>query len=188
MAELDEQQLMIRARRGDADAFGVIVRCYLERIYRVAHRILRNHDDAAEVAQDTFLRAYRGIDRFDPDRPVFPWLYRIARNLSLNRIERTRGRETSLPEFDTIESRLGGPEESAMIAQDAREVRCAVASLPEQFRTIIELNHFEECSYSEIAAILDIPIGTVMSRLYHARRRLRQLLEQEDRDYADQRR
>ena len=188
MGDIDEQQLMIRARNGDKDAFGVIVRCYLERVYRVAHRILRNHDDAAEVAQYTFLRAYQGISRFDPGRPVFPWLYRIARNLSLNRIERTRRRETELSEFDTIASTLHGPEQIALLAQDERAVRCAVASLPEQFRTIIELNHFDECSYREIAEILDVPIGTVMSRLYHARRRLRQHLEQEDTDYADQRR
>jgi RNA polymerase sigma-70 factor (ECF subfamily) len=171
--------LITRAQVGDRDAFGLIVRRYLERVYRVAYGVVRNGDDAADIAQDTFVRAYRGIARFDPSRPIFPWLYQIARNLAINRLERVRNRETSMPEFDTLEASDVGPEAAAVAADERARVRAAVALLPDRHRSVIELNHFQECSYKEMAEILGIPIGTVMSRLYHARRKLREVLNEE---------
>jgi len=178
-SETDERALVERARSGDRQAFGLIVGRYLERVYRVAYGVVRNADDAADIAQDTFVRAHRGLERFDPSRPIFPWLYQIARNLGLNRIERVRGRETSLPEFDTLVGRERSPEEEAIAQDEAARIRAAVASLPETHRAMIELAHFQECSYQEMAEILGIPIGTVMSRLYHARRKLRAALDEE---------
>lgn len=180
--EIDEQALIERARGGDADAFGAIVARYLERVYRVAYGVVRNADDAQDIAQDTFVRAFRGIDRFDTSRPVFPWLYQIARNLALNRIERVRKRETQFPDYDALVASGPGPEAVAVAADESTRIRAAVMCLPEQHRRVIELNHFQECSYREIAEILDIPIGTVMSRLYHARQKLRALLEEETSD------
>ena len=182
MPEREERVLIERAQHGDADAFGMLVRTYLGRVYRVAHAIVRNEDEAADIAQDTFVRAFRRIDRFDTERPLFPWLYQIARNLALNRIARVRKRETALPEYDTLLAVGPGPEETAVAAGESERVRRAVASLSEQHRAVIELNHFQECSYREIAEILGIPIGTVMSRLYHARQRLRKLLDEETSD------
>lgn len=174
-----DDHLIVRAQHGDRDAFALIVRRYLERVYRAAYAILRDHEDASDVAQDTFVRAYRSVRRFEVGRPIFPWLYRIARNLALNRIERVRGREQRLPDFDALVATGPGPEEALLADDEAARVRAAVALLPHQHRQIIELNHFQECSYKEIAAILEIPIGTVMSRLYHARRRLREILDEE---------
>jgi RNA polymerase sigma-70 factor (ECF subfamily) len=176
---MDERALVERAQAGDADAFGVIVKWYLERVYRVAYGVVRNSDEAADIAQDTFVRAYRGIGRFDVSKPLFPWLYQIARNLGINRIQRVRNREATLPEFDTLKARDTGPEDRAIAEDESARVRAAVAALPEQHRAVIELNHFQECSYQEIAEILNIPIGTVMSRLYHARRKLREALSEE---------
>lgn len=178
----EERALIERARQGDVEAFGALVRRYLERVYRVAHAIVRNADEAADIAQDTFVRAFRRIDRFDLERPLFPWLYQIARNLALNRIERVRKRETALPEHDVLVATGPGPEEAAVAASESQRVRRAVASLPEQHRAVIDLNHFQECSYREMAEILGIPIGTVMSRLYHARQRLKKLLDEETSD------
>lgn len=178
-SEGDEGALVRRAQAGDRDAFSMIARRYLPRVYRVAYRVVRNHEDASDVAQETLIRAYGSLDRFDAGRPVFPWLYQIARNLSLNRIERVRRRETGLSEPDALSGAYEGPEEAVVGASEAQRIREAVGMLNEQHRQVIELNHFRECSYQEIADTLGIPIGTVMSRLYHARRHLRQLLESE---------
>ena len=177
--ETDERALMDRAQSGDREAFGLIVHRYLERVYRVAYAVVRNADEAEDIAQDTFVRAFRGIGRFDVDRPVFPWLYQIARNLAFNRIQRVRNRETSMPEFDSLVATGRGPEETAVMAGEAARIRAAVEMLPEQHRVVIELNHFQECSYQEMAEILGIPIGTVMSRLFHARKKLRIALDEE---------
>jgi len=176
--QVEERSLIVRAQSGDRDAFGVLVRLYLQRVYRAAHGILHNHDDASDIAQDTFVRAFRNLGRFDPSRPLFPWLYQIARNLCLNRIERVTKRETGLPDFDVLRSPHQSPDEAAIAGDEKERVRMAVAALPEQHREIIELSHFQECSYKEMAEILDIPIGTVMSRLYHARQKLKDLLSE----------
>ena len=109
---------------------------------------------------------------------MFPWLYQIARNLCLNRIERVTKRETGLPDFDTLRSPHRGPDEATIERDEQERVRMAVAALPDQHREIIELSHFQECSYKEMAEILGIPIGTVMSRLYHARKKLKDLLSE----------
>ena len=177
MGSTDETDrgLIERAQRGDRAAFGLVVHAYLRRVYRVAYSVVRNADDASDIAQDTFVRAYRSIHRFDAARPVFPWLYQIARNLALNRITRVRNRETSLA-AETLVARDEGPEAQVVAGDDAARVRAAVARLPEPHRTVIELNHYHECSYREIAETLGIPVGTVMSRLYHARQRLKREL------------
>jgi RNA polymerase sigma-70 factor (ECF subfamily) len=175
---------VLRAQSGDRAAFGVLASQYLDRVYRVAYSVVRNHEDAADIAQETLVRAYRTLDRFDPDRPLFPWLYQIARNLGINRIQRVRKREASLPEFDVIEARERGPAESLLHESEAERVRRAIAELPEHHRRIIELCHFDDCSYNEMAEILDIPVGTVMSRLYHARKRLQKVLESEELHHA----
>ena len=175
-----EHSLIVRAKAGEREAFSLLIRHNIQRVYRTAYAVVRNRDDAEDIAQETFVRAYQSISRFDETRPLFPWLYRIARNLCLNRIERVTKRETELPEFDYLPDASAGPEESAIAAEERRLVRGAVGRLPDQHRQIIELSHFQECSYREIADILDLPMGTVMSRLYNARRKLRELLETDE--------
>ena len=173
-----EKSLILRAKAGGRDEFSILIRRYIQRIYRVSYGILRNRDDAEDVAQETFVRAYQSIGRFDESRPIFPWLHRIARNLSLNRIERVNNREATLPDGDYLAERTPGPELAAVMAEQLEEVRNAVERLPESYREIIELSHFQECSYREISEILSVPIGTVMSRLYNARQKLKTLLEE----------
>ncbi len=177
--EETEEALVARARTGDREAFGLLVHAYLPRLYRVAYGVVRNGEEAADIAQDAFVRAYRAIRRFDPSRPVFPWLYQITRNLALNRIARVRNREGTL-EIDSLVAPGKGPEDAVEADDECARIRRAVARLPEQHRLVIELNHFQECSYRDMAEILGIPVGTVMSRLYHARKRLRTVLEEEE--------
>ena len=185
--EETERALVERAQAGDREAFGLLARLYLVPVHRVAYRLVRNQDEAADIAQDAFVRAYRGIARFDPSRPLFPWLCRITQNLALNRLGRDRKRDAGcapdllpadLLPADALTARDAGPEALLIATDEANRVRCAVASLPERHRVMIELSHFQECSYKEIADMLGIPIGTVMSRLYHARQQLRKALDE----------
>jgi RNA polymerase sigma-70 factor (ECF subfamily) len=123
-----------------------------------------------------FLRAYRNISSFDTKRSFYPWLYRIARNLCINTVKRASRRETSLPEEELIAS--AGPDPAAQLLknEEVEELRLAITKLSEKHREIINLKTFQDCSYAEISEILDIPIGTVMSRLYAARAKLKELL------------
>lgn len=177
--ERAERDLIVRAKSGDGEAFSSLTRFYIPRVYRAAYAVVRNHADAEDVTQETFVRAYQSIARFDETRPMFPWLYRIARNLCINRIQRVAKRETEMPDYDYFPDSSAGPEAVLVAAEEQELVRKAVRALPEQHRRIIELSHFQDCSYREMADILDIPMGTVMSRLYHARRKLKALLESE---------
>jgi len=171
-----ESTIILAAQGGDRTAFSTLVSRYSRRIYSVAYSFLRNMDDAADVTQETFMKAYLGLARFEAERPVFPWLYQIAKNLSLNRIEK-RSRETvSETDFDLVPSTGTGPLEELERDERARAVRKAMKRLSAQHREILILKEFDCCSYAEIAEILDIPVGTVMSRLYHARMNLRTIL------------
>lgn len=170
-----DQALIAQARAGDQRAYSRIVELYLRRIYRAAYAVVKNMEDAADIAQETFIRAFRRLDAYDPRRPFYPWIYRIARNLSINHVTRRRSEQSIGDEF-MLEAAEPDPESTVIRGETSDEVRAAVAALPKIYAEIIELQHFQECSYAEIAAILEIPIGTVMSRLYHARRKLREAL------------
>jgi RNA polymerase sigma-70 factor, ECF subfamily len=178
--EVLERPLVIRAKAGEREAFSLLIRSNIQRVYRAAYAVVRNRDDAEDITQETFVRAFQSIGRFDETRPLFPWLYRIARNLCLNRIERVTKREATEPDFDYLSDTSAGPEESTIAEEERKRVRAAVLRLPDQQRKIIELSHFQECSYREIADILDRPMGTVMSRLYNARQKLKELLETDE--------
>lgn len=173
-----EKEIILRAQMGSAADFGRIMNIYSPRIYNAAYGFLRNVDDARDVCQDVFIRAYRSLDRFNPDRPLYPWLHRITRNLCINRSHQKVREGVSLPEQDILPAKERTPEHQLLRKQQEIAVREAVDRLPEKHREIVILKHFQDCSYEEIAEILEIPIGTVMSRLYHARLNLRKALEE----------
>lgn len=175
-----ERKLILQAQAGDKEAFDAIVRGYNRRVYRAAYSFMRNIDDAADVAQEVFIRAYKHIERFQIGRALYPWLYRITRNLCLNKLKAKDYRSAGLPDDDLLAARERSPEGETLRNERAAEVRIAVAELPDRFKQIIELKHYQECSYAEMAEILDIPIGTVMSRLYNARVKLREALLEEE--------
>ena len=173
-----EAKLISAAKTGDREAFSLLMRGYERRLYQAVYSFLRDMEDAADVIQETFLRAYRGISGFDETRPMYPWLYRIARNLCINTARRAhRHRSTALTFEPTDERNL--PDSQLLKEEERRRIRSCIDSLPEQAAEIIMLKHFQDCSYSEIADILGIPVGTVMSRLYNARKLLRHKLEKE---------
>ena len=139
----------------------------MRRGYVAAYRLLRSSDDARDACQEAAARALGAADRYDPGRPFYPWFHRILKNHCLDRLK-SRSRMVA---SDDVEPQAPATQENAW---RAREIAAAIADLDDDLRDIIELRHFQDASYEEIAEILDIPIGTVMSRLYRARKTLRQ--------------
>jgi len=175
-----------RARAGDHAAFRVLVERYQGRAYRLALRVLRDEDRAQDVVQDALLKVYGSLDRFEGRSSFYTWLYRIVMNLCLDRKRRDRSdREVEWDDESTgrsLASPAGAepaprdPEAEAQSSELGTIVGRAIAALPEDARRAIELREIDGLSYKEIAEVLGIPKGTVMSRLYYARRRLQESL------------
>ena len=168
----NDGDLVRRAQTGDRDAFGVLVRRYQHRVFALGIRMLHNRSDAEDLVQETFLRAFRALDRFEPDRPLAPWLFRIATNRALSSLAR-RGRQDHDELPPDLAAHGPSPEEETDKRRLERAVRAAVAELPPEQRTILTLRVAEGLSYREISEAVDVPIGTVMSRLARARETLR---------------
>jgi RNA polymerase sigma-70 factor (ECF subfamily) len=174
----DERAWIERCQRGDRAAFEPLVQRYMRRAATFALGWAGNHEDALDLSQEAFARAFRSIRRFDPERPFYPWFHRILRNLCINHIGRARhSREMQMEEGMTVCAGDPSPAERAERAELNRQVRAAIERLQPQDREIIILREFQDQSYAEIAEILQIPKGTVMSRLHNARRRLRAEIE-----------
>lgn len=181
----DEAELVRRARRADGAAWEAIARGYQEPIFRLAYLILGDAADAEDVAQETLIRAYTALERFDEARPLRPWLLSIAANLARNR-RRGLGRYWAALQRafrDNPEPYHPPPERAA--AADARRLRDAVARLRPDARDVVYLRYFLGLSEAETAAALDIPAGTAKSRLSRALAQLRRLIETEYPDLRD---
>lgn len=153
----------------------------LDVLYRVAFSITRNNADAEDLVQDTLLRAYRAIERFDGRYPR-AWLLTIMRNAQVNRVRRKRPELMHDPDETMARvadgSRDGADAESQLMEEEFEApVATALANLPEKFRRVVELVDLNELTYQEAADVLGIPVGTVMSRLHRARRNIRAHLE-----------
>ncbi len=180
-AGLDESVLAASARRGDKAAFGELVRMHQRKVLRMVVGMVGDLDSAMDIVQDSFVRAYQALDRFDETQPFYPWISKIAGNLAINHI-RKRSRETSL-DLEITEQASANPDplEKLQLEETDRSFMKAVSELPLQYRAVFILRNFEELSYEEIAERLEISVGTVDSRLYRARRilvdKLKELLE-----------
>jgi len=174
-------ELVKRVRTGDTQAFDELMSRYSGSIYRVTYSMMRCQADASDLAQETFIRAYRSLARYDERFAFYTWLRRIAVNLCLNALRRRR-RFFFLPLPMSNDEREGpdipdpkpGPEQSGL----RQDLDRALAKLPPDQRAILVLRVNEEMSYNEISETLGIPVGTVMSRLNRARTRLRELLRE----------
>lgn len=162
---------------GDAGAFASLVDSYQGQVYNVALQITGSRDDAMDVTQSAFVKAYEKLASFDLDRRFFSWLYRIAVNEALN-LRRRRGRESSLPS-DLVEL-ASDPEADVSRAETARLLHLALRELTPRHRAVVVLKHLQGLSYREIADILGVPEKTVKSRLFSARQRLRAILSERD--------
>lgn len=173
----DDQALVQRCREGDRDAFTELVVRYQRPLYNVACRMLGNVEDAREITQAVFLRVAERLDDYDPQFRFFSWIYRIAINESLNLLRRNV-REVRLDDdVELADSEDSDPEARMGGAQRAARTRGALMRMTVEHRVVLTLRHFSDCSYREIGQILDLDEKTVKSRLFEARRRLADLLE-----------
>jgi RNA polymerase sigma-70 factor (ECF subfamily) len=182
----DESGWNARAKRGDHRAFEILAETYMGRATAVAMGYMGNRDEALDLVQETFYRVYKTLDRFRDGEPFAPWFFRILRNACISYLEKYRKPRhfstAAVTEEGEPDYQL--PDESLTPAvqverSEAKDV-CwqGIAKLPLKHREILILRHFEDMDYARIADVLEIPIGTVMSRLFHARRKLKSILEE----------
>ncbi len=190
----DDRKLVRAAQKGDPAAFRQLVERYQRRVYQLAVGMLKDPDDAMDISQETFVRVHRYLPSFKGDSSFFTWTYRIAMNLCLD-AQRKKGRveRVDLAEGDEAEIEaamdppshaLAGPQRAALNSELKGKMEEALASLSENHRSILLLRELEGLSYEELAKVLGIRKGTVMSRLFHARlkmqNKLREYLEEGD--------
>jgi RNA polymerase sigma-70 factor (ECF subfamily) len=166
--------LVRRCVEGDREAFSGLVDKYKKVVYNAAYRITGNLDDANDVTQTVFLRAYEHLHRYSPRYKFFSWLYKIAVNESINLCNRRKSHE------EVREDVVGGHHDGyddGDRAERQQGVEAALLELTDDYRVVIVLFHLQELSYQEISYILDVPVKTVKSRLYTARQQLKEILK-----------
>jgi RNA polymerase sigma-70 factor (ECF subfamily) len=179
----DEAALVGLARGGDREAFGRLVERYMRRAYMQALGMVGSREDARDLSQEAFVRAYRARRTLDPARPFYAWLYQILRRLCFNFLRDARTRRRRMDDegrawlVDRAEAAASDPAAALDRAETRRRVALAIEQLPAREREVLVLKEFDDLKYREIASLIDVPIGTVMSRLYSARRRLAETLE-----------
>jgi RNA polymerase sigma-70 factor (ECF subfamily) len=178
----NEREVVIEWKKGNKKAYESLVRYYMTDAYLVAYGFVGDSEDARDLSQDAFIKAYQARDSFDASRPFYPWLYRILKNHCLNFLKRGFRKSGSLfyddnPARERFVSSSPTPLQDLEREERKKIVHTAIGLLSEDHREIVVLKNFKDCSYAEIAEILDIPVGTVMSRLYYARKTLKELIE-----------
>jgi RNA polymerase sigma-70 factor (ECF subfamily) len=183
----DDQHLIAECLQGNPAAFGGLVYRYQERLYHSVYRLVENAEDARDVVQEAFLNAYQSLDGFKGDALFFTWLYRIAVNTAISlkrkqrvmaRLEMGRNGEHLIEPLDTSEeSRPGHALEQE---EQGRRVHEALSRLSAEHRTVLVMKDMEGQKYETMAEILQVPIGTIRSRLHRARLELRGLLEKSE--------
>jgi len=181
MIKNEDSMLLRKTQNGDKQAFGILVERYMQRAYFTALGFVGSHEAALDLSQEAFIRAYRAIGKFDSEKNFFTWYYRILKNLSLNFIRDAKHRAVSFSELgennvNQFSESDPGPDEQSEQNEMREAVWKALNQLKPDDKEIILLKDFQDFSYKEIAEALDLPIGTVMSRLYYARKNLKQKL------------
>lgn len=184
--DLDDRSLVAAVLAGDQQGFTVLVERYERRLINYVYRIIRRYEDSHDLAQEIFVKVYMALDRYDPKYQFSTWLFRIAQNAAIDTV-----RKKTLPEESlTREGRREGGEREIDIPADvvapdramrnrelSEAIDEAVEHLPGDYRELIQLRHFAELSYDEIAAIKKLPLGTVKNKLFRARNLLKAELE-----------
>ena len=179
---MTDEQIIARVRSGETRLFEELVRRHQDAVYGAALRFLRSPPDAQDVAQEAFLRAYRGLEGFKGTAKVSTWLYRITYNLCIDwqRSHRRRRRDSaSLAEAPDVADERVDVVQEVLDDEERKAVRRAVDELDLHYRTVVLLLYYEKLSYEEIAAVLRVPVKTVETRLYRARKLIRRRLGEE---------
>jgi RNA polymerase sigma-70 factor (ECF subfamily) len=184
-----EARLVQASKSGDTAAYGELVRRHQDRVFNVCWRICGNRTEAEDLAQETFVKAFEAIGRFDGRARFYTWLFRIAANLAISAGRRERRAKTvsldrgprlveqdEAPAGERLAAETPTPEEMAMDREAQKLVVSALAELDEEYRVVVTLRDLESLSYEEIAEVLELPVGTVKSRLHRGRLALRERL------------
>lgn len=176
---VEDMELAVRARQGDMTAFETLVRRYRNDVYALCYYFTRNREDAWDLSQEVFIKAHRALAGFRGDAGFKTWLLRIAANQSKDHLKKRRLQTTPLE--DTWESAATEASQTPAETMEAKEIGAAIDAavnrLPLKHRTAFILREYEGLSYQEMAEVMHCNVGTVMSRLFHARKRLQHMLE-----------
>jgi RNA polymerase sigma-70 factor (ECF subfamily) len=177
---MTDEQIISRVRGGETRLFAELVQRYQDTVFGMALRFVGSRGDAEDVAQEVFLRVYRGLDSFKGDAKFTTWLYRITFNLCADWLRRNRRadrRAAAIEEAAAIEDRRVNLEEGILESEKRDRIRRALDGLDERYRSVVMLLYYQKMSYEQIAAVLELPVKTVETRLYRARKLLRESLE-----------
>jgi RNA polymerase sigma-70 factor (ECF subfamily) len=181
MADFDERELVERCRTGDDAAFGELVDRYKDLVYGLVYRMVAERSRVDDLAQDVFLKVYRGLPYFRGEARLSTWIYRIVQNVCAQArarrspevpLEREDADGTPFPEHGSVDASFAGLELRDRLDK-------ALAQLPDNYRLLVSAHYLDGVQYDALAEALDLPIGTVKTHLYRAKRRLRELLEAE---------
>src|SRR5258706_5994624 len=177
--DLGEQDLVAACLGGHAGAFDVIVERHRRAVYQLCYRFVGNHEDASDLSQDVFLRAYRGLKNFRGQSTLATWLYRIAVNVCLNRVSLKTPPSESIDDRQHIDTRSESAPERVLRTERGARVRAAIALLPRKQRATLVLRMYHEMSHQEIANVLGSSVGAVKANFFHALGNLKKLLGDE---------
>jgi RNA polymerase sigma-70 factor, ECF subfamily len=177
LSELDDSELVGVAARGDREAFDVLVERHRRTVYQVCYRFVNNHEDASDLAQDAFVRAWKGLKNFKGQSALSTWLYRIAVNVCLNRVSaRTPAMEPIDSTDHVADLRIEGAQHAMIREERAVAVRKAIASLPDKQRATLILRTYHDMSHQQIADVLGSSVGAVKANFFHALNNLKKIL------------
>lgn len=177
LRDADDRTLVQAFLTGRRDAFDVIVERHRRNVYQLCYRFLHNHEDASDLAQDVFVRAFKGLGNFKNDSSLGTWLYRVGVNACLNRVAARKLDTEPIEAAQRVDSRAPDPLHRVMRDERAAEVREAIAKLPPKQRATLTLRVYEELSHEEIARVLGSSVGAVKANFFHALGNLRRLLQ-----------
>jgi len=176
VTELDEQQLIEACLAGREGAFDLVVERHRRQIYQLCYRFVGNHEDASDLSQDVFLRAYRGLKNFRGGSSLATWLYRIGVNVCLNKVAAKKPITEDIDARPHIDTAHESPQDRVLREERAVKVRAAIAQLPPKQRATLVLRMYQELSHEEIAAVLDSSVGAVKANFFHALNNLKKIL------------
>jgi len=183
----EDRELVASAKKGDNKAFEALLRKYRKSVYYMLLKMIKNPDDAEDLTQEAFAKAFNSIEKFDATYAFSTWLFRIATNNCIDFIRKKRIQTVSIDQpmegddgsnirFDVKDENLD-PNQTMLKKQRKKYLNMAIERLPEKYRTLVELRYFRELSYEEVAQELEIPLGTVKAQLFRARELLSQELK-----------
>ncbi len=168
---LSEREIIILVKKGKKEAYQAIVERYMKRAYYIALGFVRNPQDALDISQEAFIKAFRRIKSFDVERPFFPWFYKLMKNFCLDHLKRrSRIQEVPLEEGRVLKEEHEDREMKEVLWK-------GIESLPVEQREVIILRYFQQLSYQEISEVMGKPVGTVMSSLFYAKKKLKETIK-----------